>query len=47
LGELTGYVGSVARRSGVEAFEHELKLRYLWNYIRARTLTRKDPLISA
>src|SRR4051812_44440720 len=35
LDELSGYVRSVARRSRVEAFEHELKLRYLWNYIKA------------
>lgn len=38
LTELGSYMQSVARRSRVEAFEHELKLRYLWNYIRARAL---------
>jgi glycosyltransferase involved in cell wall biosynthesis len=36
LGELGGLLRSVAGRSRAEAFEHELKLRYLWNYIRAR-----------
>jgi glycosyltransferase involved in cell wall biosynthesis len=36
LSELGHYMQSVARRRRVDAFEHELKLRYLWNYIRAR-----------
>jgi glycosyltransferase involved in cell wall biosynthesis len=45
LQELGGYVKSVARRSGPEAFEHELKLRYLWNYIRAR-VTAADGILA-
>jgi hypothetical protein len=29
-------IGALARRRGSEAFAHELQVRYLWNYIRAR-----------
>ena len=45
LNELGGYLTSVARRSRAEAFEHELKLRYLWNYIRARMAGVDESLV--
>ena len=47
LTELGSYMRSIARRSRVEAFEHELKLRYLWNYIRARALGGDESLSQA
>jgi glucosyl-dolichyl phosphate glucuronosyltransferase len=46
IGELGEYVKSLARRSRVEAFEHELKLRYLCNYIRARATGVDESLAS-
>jgi glycosyltransferase involved in cell wall biosynthesis len=47
LGEFRSYVTAMARRSRVEAFEHELKLRYLWNYIRARVTDRDGTQLAA
>jgi glycosyltransferase involved in cell wall biosynthesis len=38
LGELGRYLRSVAQRRRIDSFEHELKLRYLWNYICARVI---------
>jgi glycosyltransferase involved in cell wall biosynthesis len=42
--EALHFGGDLVRNRTKQAFEHELKLRYLWNYIRARVTRTAEPL---